>query len=325
MPIFSKSVRMEILQLLLSTLERRDGRGGVGVGVVLLQSHGDRIVQVQSGLGVISLGLEVNHEIILDGEDRVDIQVRVIAGVDLVDDGGIVGVGDHQVNVSGTHGGTVHEVQQNTGGAISGQRVGSWVVAVPVELALLVGSELAAKVVLGLSGVLEIVLAVGGGLPDIQNSAGNGGTGLHISENTVHISDLTVGLGVLNDGVTQSAERSIGRPEGTQNNVGGGGLALLSDDLVGNLIDQRLETDHITDTVALVANGGADLADGVNELDTEHPLGRSQFNLTSKVVNMSDEGAENDTSPLGGARAHSVNHIGSEVRVETGVGGHLEV
>lgn len=317
------------LQLLLSTtlaetLEGGNRRSGVGVGVVLLQSHGDGVVHVQSGLGVISLGLEVDNQVILDSEDGVDIEVRVIAGVDLVDDSGVVGVGDHQVNVSRTHGRAVHEAQQNTGGTIGRQRVRGRVVAVPVELALLVGAELAAKVVLRLVGVLEIVLAVGGSLPDIKNGTDDGSTGLHISQNTVHVGDLTVGVGVLNDRVAKSAEGSIGRPEGAQNDVGSGGLALLGDDLVGDLIDEGLETNDIANTVALVANGGADLSDGVDELNTHHPFSGGEFDLTGEVVNVGDEGAQDDTSTLGGVGSHGVHHVGGEVRVEAGVGRHIE-
>lgn len=225
---------------LVEPLEGGDRGSGVGVGVVLLQSHGDVVLQVELGLGVIGLGLEVDNQIVLDGEDGVDVEVRVVGGVDLVDDGGVVGVGDHQVNVGRTHGRAVHEVEENTGGTVGGERVRSGVVAVPPELALLVGAELAAKVVLGLVGVLEVVLAVGGGLPDVKNGTDDGSTSLHVLQNTVHEGDLSVGVGVLNDAVAELTEGSVGRPEGTENDVGGGGDTLLSDDLVGDLIDKAV-------------------------------------------------------------------------------------
>jgi hypothetical protein len=220
------------------TLEGGHGRGGVGVGVVLLERHLDVVLQVEGGLGVVGLGLEVHHEIVLDGEDGVDGKVGVVAGVDLVDDGGVFGVGDHKVDVGGTHGGTVHEIEEHTGGAVGGQRVGSGVVAVPVELAVLVGSELAAEVVVGLGGVLEIVLAVGRGLPDIEDSTDNGLAGLHVLNGTVHEGNTAIGLGVLDDAVAESAEGRIGRPEGAEDNVGGGGDAVLGNNLVGDLIDK---------------------------------------------------------------------------------------
>ena len=209
--------------------------------MVLLQSHADVVLHVEGGLGVVGLELEVDDEIILDGENRVNVEMRVIAGIDLVDNGSVVGVGDHQVNVGRAHGGAVHDVEQDTGGTVGRQGVGSWVVAVPPELSLLIRFELSTEVVLGLVGVLEIVLAVGGGLPDIENGADNGSAGLHVGENTVHVGDLAIGVGVLNNAVAEGAERGIGRPEGAENDVGGGGQTLLGDDLVGDLIDEANE------------------------------------------------------------------------------------
>lgn len=290
--------------------------------VVLLQGHADVVLQVEGGLGVAGLGFEIHDQVVLDGEDGVNVQVGVVAGVDLVDDGGVIGVGDHEVDVGGAHGRTVHEVEEDTGGTVGGQGVRGRVVAVPVELALLVGLELAAQVVFGLVRVLEVVLPVGGGLPDVEDGTSDGLAGLHVAEDTVHVGDLAVGVGVLDDAVAQRAEGSIGRPEGAENDVGGWGQTLLRDDFVGNLVDEGFQADHVTDTVTLVSNGGADPANGVDELDAHHPLGRGELNLTSKVVDMTDERSQNLTSPRGGLGTHGVDHIGREVGVEAGVGRH---
>lgn len=219
-------------------LEGGHWRGGVGVGVVLLERHLDVVLQVEGGLRIIALGLEVHNEIILDGEDGVDGKVGIITGVDLVDDCGIFGVGDHEMDVGGTHGRTVHEAEENTGGAVGGEGVRSGVVAVPVKLSILVRGELATQVVIGLSRVLEIVLAVGGGLPDIEDSTGDWLASFHVPNGTVHEGNATIGFGILNDAVTESAEGCIGRPEGAEDNVGGGGDAILSDNLVGDLINK---------------------------------------------------------------------------------------
>lgn len=164
--------------------------------------------------------------------------MRVVAGVDLVDDGGVVGVGDHEVNVGGPHGRAIHEIEKHSGRTVGGQRVRGRAVAVPVELALLVRSELAAEVVLALVGVLEVVLAVGGGLPDVEDCADDGLSSLHVGQDTVHEGDLTVGVGVLDDAVAEIAEGSVGRPEGPENDVGGGSQTLVSDDFVGDLINK---------------------------------------------------------------------------------------
>lgn len=210
--------------------------------MVLHQSHFDVVLQVEGGLGVVGLRLEVNNEIILDSENRVDVEMGVVAGVDLVDDCGVVGVGDHQVDVSRAHGRAVHDVEQDTGGTVGGERVGSRVIAVPEELSLLVGGELAAKVVLGLLGILEVVLAVGRGLPDIENGTNDRSASLHVGENTVHVGNLAMRVFVLNNAVAERAERSVRRPEGAENDVGGGGQALLGDNLVGDFVNEANET-----------------------------------------------------------------------------------
>jgi hypothetical protein len=54
----------------------------------------------------------------------------------------------------------------------------------------------------------------------------------------VHVGGLALGVRVLDDAVAESTEGSVGRPEGTEDNVGGRGKALFGDDLVGDLIDE---------------------------------------------------------------------------------------
>lgn len=207
--------------------------------MVGLESHGDVVLQVQLGLGVVLARLEVDDEIVLDGENGVVDQMRVVVRVDLVDDGAVIRVGDHEMDVGRAPWGAVHEVQQDTGGTVGGQRVSGRVVAVPPELALLVGPELAAKVVDRLVvRVLEIVLAVGRGLPDVENGAGNGLPVVHVTHDTVHVGDLANVMGVLDGAVAELAEGSVGRPEGAKDGGGGGRLAGLGDDLVCDLVDK---------------------------------------------------------------------------------------
>lgn len=106
--------------------------------MVRLESHGNVVLEVELGLGVIGLGLEVNNEIILDSENGVYVEMRVVARVDLVDDSGVVGVGNHEMDVGGAHGGAVHEVEEDSSRAIGRERVRGWVVTVPEELSLFV-------------------------------------------------------------------------------------------------------------------------------------------------------------------------------------------
>lgn len=68
--------------------------------------------------------------------------------------------------------------------------------------------------------------------------------------------------------------------------------------------------------MALVANGCADLTNGVDEFHPEHPLGRGELDLTRKVVDVLDQRSQNHASTLGGLGAHGVDNAGSEVGVE---------
>ena len=68
--------------------------------------------------------------------------------------------------------------------------------------------------------------------------------------------------------------------------------------------------------MAFVANGCADLTNGVDEFHTEHPLGRGELDLTRKVVDVLDQRSQNHASTLGGLGTHGVDNAGSEVRVE---------
>lgn len=208
--------------------------------MVLLQSHFDVIFKIKLGLGVISLGLKVHDKVVLDGKDGVDGKMWVVAGVNLIDDSGVVGVCDHKVNMCRTHGRAVHDIQQNTGGTVGGQRIWRGVVAVPVELSVGIRHELSAEVVLGLLGVLEVVFAVGGGLPDVEHGALDGLACFHVRDDSVHVGDFAIGVGVLDDAVAEFAEGSVGRPEGAENDIGGGGEALFGDDFVCNFVDQSV-------------------------------------------------------------------------------------
>jgi hypothetical protein len=85
-------------------------------------------------------------------------------------------------------------------------------------------------------------LAVGRGLPDVEDGTGDRLASLHVLNGTVHEGNTAIGVGILNDAVAESAEWRIGGPEGTEDNVGGGGDAVLGDNLVGDLIDKTRRT-----------------------------------------------------------------------------------
>lgn len=151
---------------------------------------------------------------------------------------------DHDVDVSRTHGVAVHHLQELPRGAILRQAVGGGVQAVEPVLAILVGAELASQVVGGLVlRVLEVILAVGGGLPDVEDGAGDGLAGQKIGDCAVHLADAAGGCwGIDNDAAAEVAEGSVGGPEGAEDRGGGRVDVGLGDDLVGNLIDEAVIT-----------------------------------------------------------------------------------
>ena len=121
------------------------------------------------------------------------------------------------MDVSRAHGVPVERSEEGTGSTVGRQRVGSRLVAAEPVLALLVAPELSTQVVGRLVvGILEVVLAVGRSLPDVDDSTGNGLLGVEVGDHAVHESDLAVGSGVLNDGAAVLTEGGIGRPEGAQ-------------------------------------------------------------------------------------------------------------
>lgn len=240
----------------------------------------------------------------------------------------------HDVDVRRSHGMPVHELEQLVRRPISGQRVRRRVVAVEPVLPVLVGAELAAQVIGRLVvRVLEVVLPVGAGLPDIEDGVGDGLAGQQVGDGAVHQRHLAVLVGVLDDGIAVLAEGGVGRPEGAEDGGGGRVDVALSDDLVGDLIDKpdksqkgngckqsccnlRLETEHIGDTVRLVTGRGRHLAHGVDEVHTGHPLVVGQLNLTRKVVQVAQQAGEDLAVPGRDVLSHGGDDMVGELGVE---------
>ena len=246
------------------------------------------------------------------------------------------------MDVGGTHGVAVHDLEEIPRGAVGGKAVGGGVEAVEPVLAVLVGAELATEVVGGLVvGVLEVVLSVGRRLPDVEDGAGDGLARGDVTDHTVHLGDAALGGdAVLDDAAAELTEGSVGRPEGAENGRRRGVDLAIRNDLVGNLVDKadqgvsqgifleryifeenlRLEAEDIRDTVSLVTGLLAvtvDLADSVDKVDTGHPLVDCELNLAGKVVEVADQRSHNDTVTLGGVGAHAINDGLSKVGVKT--------
>ena len=114
--------------------------------------------------------------------------------------------------MSGTHRVAVDGLEELVGRAVGGERVGGGPETVEPVLSLVVGLELAAEVVVCERRVLEVVLSVAAGLPHVEGDVGDGLVGDEITDDAVHVGDLTL-VFVLDDRVAELAPGSIGRPE----------------------------------------------------------------------------------------------------------------
>lgn len=192
--------------------------------------------------GVVLGGwVEVEQQVGLDGRDGVGLEVRVVPGVQLCGDAEVIRVGDHHVDVRGPVWMPVHHLQQHRAGTRCVDGVLGRLQAVEPEAALLVRLELAAQVVTRLVlRVKDVVLAVGAGLPHVENGTRNALAGFDIPDDAVEPGQLTIGGHVLHARGAEVAEGRLGGPEGAQNGGRCGSLAIWGDDLVVDLINKAV-------------------------------------------------------------------------------------
>jgi hypothetical protein len=244
----------------------------------------------------------------------------------------------HEVDVSGTHRVPIDGLEELVRRAVCGERVGGGPKAVEPVLALVVGLELAAEVVVCERRVLEIVLAVAAGLPHVEGDVGDRLVGNEIADDAVHVGDLTLVV-VLDDRVAELAPGSVGRPEGTEDS-GGGGLVVgvVGFDVVGDLSDKaglriscqfltsrlsmagdlRFKTNKVTHPVHLVALAvrlGPGLADLIEESHTLQPFFGCEVNLACEVVQVSHGGSVDFQETWAGVGAACVDDVLCEVLV----------
>lgn len=111
----------------------------------------------------------------------------------------------------------IHQSKKLMGWTVRGQRVSRRVIAVEPVIAIFIRSELATEVVGRLVlRVLEVIFAVGAGLPDVKDGSGDGLASDKVSDGAVHLAHSALGIGILNDGGAVVTERSVGRPEGSE-------------------------------------------------------------------------------------------------------------
>ena len=191
-------------------------------------------------LGAIILaGLKVEQQIVLDRENSIILHPLVIAGVQLCDQRLEALSRDHKVDMCRTERVAVECPEKLASSAVHRQRVGGGLVAVVPVLAILICGKLAAQVVrLLVLRVLEVILAVGTRLPDVDNGVGNTLLGVEVANNAMHESLLAVGVWVGDDRVSKLAEWRVRRPERAKDGARCRCLTRLVDVLVSDFVDQ---------------------------------------------------------------------------------------
>ena len=191
----------------------------------------------------------MHNQVVLDCKDRVGLEVRVIVRVELGDKSVVLWMCDlgghvlstrkkklflknnqiqctpyHQVNMRRPHRRPIHQLQQLPRRPIPRQRIRRGPQAIKPIVAIGIRAELAPQVVGDLVlRVLEIVLAVGRRLPDIDDGVGDGFLGLGIGHGAVHERHLAL-MRAEDDRIAVLAEGSIGVPEWTQDCARGRGV-----------------------------------------------------------------------------------------------------
>lgn len=207
----------------------------------------------------------------------------------------------------------VHQVQQLASRAIVGHGVRRRPQAVEAVATVGVRDKLASQVVLLLLVVLLLVQAIGGRLPDIDNSTGQGQACVGTGDLAVHQGHNTVRGGIKSNGCAVGAGWCIVAPEGAQNGGGRERLVGLDGLGVGDGVDQTLKTNDVAHELALVAGLVGHLARGIDHLDAHHPLVDGQVDLTSKVVDVLDEVGHNLAHTRRRLGAHAFDDAGREV------------
>lgn len=302
--------------------------------------------------GIRFLGrAEHGNEVLLDGEDGVVVEVGVLGIEELGRQRAAAGTRDDEVDVGRAEGVAVEQAEQAAGGPVVGDGVGRRAEAVEGEAAVRVGGEAGAEVHLGLRRVLLLVLAVGGGVPDVEGRVGQGRARRgQDAAGEVRQAGGVAGVcqerGVDDGGVgwqdggrgavegTEDGGRCRGcRGRGRRSLLGcalrtasgirgsrlrlerrGGPWALLDR---GDLVDEGLEAENVAHELRLVARVVAHLAGLVEELDAGHPLIGGELDLTSKVMQVTEEGGHDLGQAGVGISAGGGDDTCCEARVES--------
>ena len=139
----------------------------------------------------------------------------------------------HHVDVSGSHWVAIKELEELVCWTVLRKRVCGRAETLETVFSLAVGLELSSEVVVGLVvWILEIVLSVGRGLPDVDCDIWDWLLGGHVGNNTVHVGDQAAWSWVLDDATIEFSPWSVGAPERTEDSGGGRGVIGLGGDVV---------------------------------------------------------------------------------------------
>lgn len=86
--------------------------------------------------------------------------------------------------------------------------------------------------------VEDVVLAVGAGLPHVEDGIGDACARFRVPYHAVEVGELAVCGHVLHDAGAVVAEWSVGGPEGAEDGGGGGGEVFLCYDFVVDFVDE---------------------------------------------------------------------------------------
>ena len=138
----------------------------------------------------------------------------------------------------------VEQFQKRAGRPIKWNGVRCWSDAVEGVFAILVCHKLASQVEVLLVGVLLLIVAVGGGHPDIDCGAHERLLGLRARDLAVHVHWLSVGWGIVRDVGALGQGGMIVSEEGTEDGALSGYIGSLSRLLVGDLVYQTVPVSY---------------------------------------------------------------------------------